>query len=83
MWNALFCAITWYRGNLPRLVQDFRRREIAFEPEWDRDPNLGVPERTRDGIRRMLGFFIGEPPATPPWVPAPPAAAATASTGPP
>ena len=80
-WNALFEAITWYRGNLPKLVKDFRRREAAFEPELDSDPNLGLPEQTRDGIRRMLGFFIGQPPVTPFWVPAPPGL--IAATGPP
>ena len=82
-WNALFEAITWYRGNLPGLMKDFRRREVAFEPELNDDPNLGLPEQSRDGIRRMLGFFIGEPPATPFWVPAPPGLVAAEATGPP
>src|SRR5487761_2237160 len=82
-WNALFEAITWYRGNLPKLVKDFRRREAAFEPELNDDPNLGLPEQTRDGIRRMLGFFIGQPPVTPFWVPAPPGLHEAAATGPP
>src|SRR5487761_2257492 len=45
-WNVLFDAIMWYRGNLPKLVLDFRRRQVAFEPELDSDPNLGLPERT-------------------------------------
>ena len=80
-WIALFETITWYRGNLPKLILDFRRREVAFVPEWDRDPNLGLPEKSGDGIRRMLGFFIGEPPVTPFWVPAPPGLGA--ATGPP
>ena len=64
-WNAVFAAITDYRGNLPKLVHDFRRREIRFEIELDRNPALGWPERSRDGIRRILGFFIGEPPVVP------------------
>ena len=83
LWNALFEAIMWYRGNLPKLVLDFRRRQVAFEPELDSDPNLGLPERTRDGNRRMLGFFIGQPPVTPFWVPAPPGLDEAAATGPP
>ena len=58
--------IMWYRGNLPRLMKEFRRREVRFcDTEADRNPALGWPEPTRDGIRRMLGFFIGEPPVTP------------------
>ena len=83
LWNALFDKIIWYRGNLPRLIRDFRRREIAFEPEMNADPNLSLPERTREGTRRMLGFFIGQPPATPFWVPVPPELQAAAATGPP
>ena len=63
----------WYRGNLPRLMKEFRRREVAFcDNEADRNPALDWPARTRDGIRRRLGFFIGEPPATPFPLPAPP-----------
>ncbi len=65
-WLAISCAIMWYRGNLPRLMKEFRRREVAFcNNEADRNPALDWPARTRDGIRRRLGFFIGEPPATP------------------
>ena len=82
-WNAVFEAITWYRGNLAKLILDFRRREVAFEPELNDDPNLGLPEETRDGIRRMFGFFIGQEPATPFWVPVPPDLVAAAATGPP
>ncbi len=65
-WFALSCAIMWYRGNLPRLMKTFRRREVHFcDTEADRNPALGWPEPTREGIRRRLGFFIGEPPVTP------------------
>ncbi len=65
-WLAVSCAIMWYRGNLPRLMKEFRRRETRFcDTEADRNPALGWPEPTRDGNRRMLGFFIGEPPVTP------------------
>ncbi len=71
-WLAVSCAIMWYRGNLPRLMKDFRRREVAFcDQEADRNPALDWPARTRDGIRRMLGFFIGERPVTPFPLPAP------------
>ncbi len=65
-WLALSCAIMWYRGNLPRVMKEFRRREVVFcDTEADRNPALDWPERTRDGIRRRLGFFIGQPPVTP------------------
>jgi len=47
------------------------------------DPNLGLPEQNREGLRRMLGFCIGEPPATPFWVVMPPGACEPAATGPP
>ncbi len=66
VWLAVSCAIMWYRGNLPRLMKEFRRREVVFcNTEADRNPALGWPERTRDGNRRMLGFFIGETPVMP------------------
>ena len=81
-WNAIFAAITDYRGSLPKLIKDFRRREGAFEKDLDRHPALGWPERTRDGIRRSLGFFIGEPPTTPFASPALPGLQ-QAATGPP
>jgi hypothetical protein len=82
LWDALFNAITWYRGDLHRLIVDFRRREVAIDPEVDRDPNLGLPARSRAVIGRALGFFIGQEPVTPFWVPVPPDLAA-AATGPP
>ena len=65
-WFEITCGIMCYRGNLPRLMKEFRRREIRFcDTEADRNPALGWPEPTRDGNRRVLGFFIGEPPVTP------------------
>ncbi len=73
-WFEITCGLMWYRGNLPRLMKAFRRREVHFcDTEADRNPALGWPEPTRDGIRRVMGFFIGEPPVPPfPW-PVPPA----------
>ena len=83
LWLALSGAIMWYRGNLPRLMKEFRRREIRFcDTEADRNPALGWPERTRDGNRRMLGFFIGQPPVTPFPLPAPPPPLAAVSRPP-
>ncbi len=37
-----------------------KRRERRFEKEEWKHPGLELPEETRDGIRRVLGFFIGE-----------------------
>ncbi len=72
-WLALSSAMMWYRGNLPKLMQELRRRETRFcNTEADRNPALGWPEPTRDGIRRLVGFRIGEPPAAPALPPAPP-----------
>ncbi len=82
-WLALSEAIMWYRGNLPRLMKELRRREVGFcDTEADRNPALDWPEQTRDGLRRILGFRIGEPPVAP----VPPAAAGLVpaiATGPP
>jgi hypothetical protein len=82
-WTDLSHAITRNRGNLLHFVRDFRRREVDFVPEWDFDPNLGLPEQTRSGVHRVLGFFIGETPVTPYWVAAAPGLGDPVATGPP
>ena len=76
----MFDALMWYRGNLPKLMKELRRRAVQFcDTEADRNPALGWPESTRDGTRRLVGFFIGEPPVLPELLPPlpglPPAAA--------
>ena len=58
--SSLFEAIHGHRGNVARLQQDFYRREKVFVPEWDRDFSLGLPNREKAEITRVLGFFIGE-----------------------
>src|SRR5487761_2172915 len=76
-WTALYRALAWYRGNFPKFYKDIRGREVEFAAEWDRDGTraLDFPEQTGDGIRAILGFFIGEEPvspfqpATPPGLP--------------
>ena len=86
---ALFEALTWYRGDVARLGRDFRRRAQAFEPEWDRDYRLGLPDRESEDIQRVLGFRIGErwpvlPSPLPPALPLPGwPVADPATTGPP
>jgi hypothetical protein len=83
-WNRLFDAIRLYRGSLGSLVLEVKRREKRFEKEDWKHPRLEWPEETRDGIRRVLGFIIGEPPRDPFAVLAGPGAGvATGATGPP
>jgi hypothetical protein len=59
-WNRLFDAIRLYRGSVPSLVLEMKRRERRFDKEDWTHPGLALPEDSRDGIRRVLGFFIGE-----------------------
>ena len=58
--------------------------EAVRQGHTGQHPNLALPEQTREGIRRVLGFFIGEPPVDP-FRPAtaPGAPVAAAATGPP
>ncbi len=58
-WNRLLDAIRCYRGSLGNVVLEMRRREKLLEQEQDKHPNLGLPERSREGVRRVLGFRIG------------------------
>ena len=83
-WNRLFDAIRLYRGNLASLVLEVRRREKRFEKEEWKHRGLELAEETRAGIRRVLGFVIGEPPRDPFAVAAGPGAGvAPVATGPP
>jgi hypothetical protein len=91
-WNQVFMAIRCYRGSVSNLMLEMRRREKQLDKEHWKYPGLPLPEETRAGVRRVLGFFIGETPVDPagpvppgaptpvaaPGVPVPPAA-----TGPP
>ena len=83
-WNRLFDAIRLYRGSLPGFVLEVKRRERRWEKEEWKHPGLELPEETRSGVRRVLGFFIGEPPVNPFAVAvAPGALVAATATGPP
>ena len=90
-WNRVFDAIRLYRGSLPSLVLEVNRRAQRFRKDEWRRPGMELPEETRDGIRRVLGFRIGEPPVDPFAVAAAPRGAhrrrggggAAAATGPP
>jgi hypothetical protein len=92
-WNRVFTAIHCYRGNFGNIMLEMRRREKRFDREHWRHPKLALPEETREAIRRVLGFRIGEPPvdpfrpepapAAPDSVAAPCAPVAAAATRPP
>ena len=64
-WNQLFMAMRCYRGSLNKFLGEMRRREKRLEAEEWKHPDLGWPEETREGARRVLGFFVGEPPVDP------------------
>ncbi len=60
--TVLYQAIDWYRGNFYKYYKDILARKIEFSKEWDQDnkARFDWPEPTREGIHRVLGFFIGE-----------------------
>jgi hypothetical protein len=64
-WHRVFMAIHCYRGSLGNVVLEMRRRETRFDKEHWKYPKLALPEQTREGIRRVLGFAIGERPVDP------------------
>ena len=64
-WTMLLSAIQFYRGSVYNLIRDMREREKQLDRESWKHPNLGWPEQTREGIQRVLGFLIGEPPVDP------------------
>jgi hypothetical protein len=64
-WNRLFDAIRLFGGSLPSLVLEVKRRERRFEKDEWKHRGLDLPEESRDGIRRVLGFLIGEQPVDP------------------
>lgn len=84
-WNRVFTAIHCFRGSISNVVLEMRRREQVFDKNvQDRSPGLDWPEETREGIRRVLGFLIGEPLVDPfSAAPSPGAPVAAAATGPP
>jgi hypothetical protein len=66
-WNELFELITQFGSNVGRLMQEKTRRRVSFDKEQDSNRNatwdwINMP---RDGLRKVLGFFIGEPPVNP------------------
>jgi len=84
-WNEVFESIHWHGGSVGTLMQTKVRREKAFSREQDRKVGSDWDWQTlgREGLRRALGFFIGEA-ADAPFDPLPElyAQAAAVATGP-
>ncbi|HTI80931.1 MAG TPA: hypothetical protein VL614_10835 [Acetobacteraceae bacterium] len=66
-WNELFEIITWFGSNVGEIMQEKSRRQRAFSKEQDRNPdaNWDWINASREALRNILGFFIGEPPVNP------------------
>ena len=66
-WNDLFDILHHFGGSVHRLMVEKSRREQAFDQQQDRIPgrNWDWLRMTRDAMRQVLGFFIGEPPVDP------------------
>ena len=61
-WNEVFEGIRMHGGRVATLMQERVRREAAFSREQDRKvgSNWDWQGLTRDALRRVLGFRIGE-----------------------
>ncbi len=66
-WNELFDLMNCFSGSIDKLMRQKTRRREAFAEEQDRKPNPNWDwlNLTRDALRQVLGFFIGEPPVNP------------------
>jgi len=84
-WNDVFELIRAYGGRIEDLMKERSNREFAFVKELDRIPgsNWEFETLNRDGFRRVLGFFIGEPRTPSDPSPEPGAPTTAMATGPP
>jgi hypothetical protein len=66
-WNELFDIMNGFGGSIAALMREKSSRRAAFDKQQDRvrDSNWDWVRMSRDGIRQVLGFFIGEPPVNP------------------
>jgi hypothetical protein len=68
-WNELFDIMNWFGGGraVAQLMTEKTRRRAAFANEQDRNPKATWEwiNISRDALRHVLGFFIGEPPVNP------------------
>jgi hypothetical protein len=66
-WNGLFEIMHYFGGNVATLMREKTHREQTFIQEQDKKlgGTLDWLHLKRDEVRRVLGFFIGEPPVDP------------------
>ena len=64
-WSALFDAIRLHRGSASGLARELQRRETRFDKDDWKYPGLALPENSREGALRVLGFRIGDEPDWP------------------
>ena len=83
-WNGLFELITYFGSSVTPLMREKFRREQAFIREQDLTPGSNCTwwDLSRDAVRQVLGFFIGETPVNP-FAPDPTPHTEAYATGPP
>ena len=54
-----------YLASLTGMLVELHRREAQFDKEDWKHPRLPLPETSNEGVRRVVGFLIGEPPPDP------------------
>jgi hypothetical protein len=66
-WNELFEVMTCFGGSIDKLMREKIRRRKAFSDQQDRNPKATWDwvNMSRQALRQVLGFFIGEPPVNP------------------
>jgi hypothetical protein len=66
-WNQLHEMMHFLGGSVTRLMQEKTARREAFIKQQDRilGSNWDWVDLSRDALRAVLGFFIGEPPVNP------------------
>ena len=66
-WNELFDIMNYFGGSVGQLMCRKARRQQAFSQQQDRRPdsNWDWLDMSRDALRQVLGFFIGETPVNP------------------
>jgi hypothetical protein len=66
-WNHLHEIMHYLGGSVATLMKEKTRRGDAFarQPESSPESNWDWRDLSRDVIRQVLGFFIGEPPVDP------------------
>ena len=66
-WNQLHEMMHFLGGSIPRFMQEKTARREAFVKQQDRiiGSNWDWVHLSRDALRAVLGFYIGEPPVNP------------------